>query len=79
MAVIAKNWTELKKPNRLEQRPSGDGKQASKQFAHRLRSFWRAYDFALLRDDDCAFCGKLNRRIGKGQRQTADDFAQGED
>ena len=27
MAVIAKNWTELKKPNRLEQRPGGDAKQ----------------------------------------------------
>jgi DNA-directed RNA polymerase subunit alpha len=26
VAVIAKNWTELKKPNRLEQRPSGDGR-----------------------------------------------------
>ena len=27
MAVIAKNWTELKKPNRLEQRPGGDARQ----------------------------------------------------
>jgi DNA-directed RNA polymerase subunit alpha len=27
VAVIAKNWTELKKPNRLEQRPGGDAKQ----------------------------------------------------
>lgn len=26
MAVIAKNWTELKKPTRLEQRPQGDGR-----------------------------------------------------
>jgi len=29
VAVIAKNWTELKKPNRLEQRATGDGKHKS--------------------------------------------------
>ncbi|MEY2882812.1 MAG: DNA-directed polymerase subunit alpha, partial [Pseudomonadota bacterium] len=27
MAVIAKNWTELKKPNRLEARPSADSRR----------------------------------------------------
>ena len=27
MAVIAKNWTELKKPNRLETRPTGDARR----------------------------------------------------
>ncbi|WP_164155884.1 DNA-directed RNA polymerase subunit alpha [Sandarakinorhabdus rubra] len=36
MAVIAKNWTELKKPNRLEQRPSGDGRHKASFVAEPL-------------------------------------------
>ncbi len=36
MAVIAKNWTELKKPSRLEQRFSGDGKQKASFVAEPL-------------------------------------------
>ena len=36
MAVIAKNWTELKKPTHLEQRPSGDGSHKASFIAEPL-------------------------------------------
>jgi DNA-directed RNA polymerase subunit alpha len=36
VAVIAKNWTELKKPTHLEQRPSGDGRHKASFVAEPL-------------------------------------------
>jgi DNA-directed RNA polymerase subunit alpha len=36
VAVIAKNWTELKKPNHLESRPTGDGRRKASFIAEPL-------------------------------------------